>query len=458
MLNLCKYIITSALLVLCQGAARSEVVKPLPVSDIYYRGENSGILVHAKNSVSFVDHSPNSSWTKKMIIPFTKINDFIVVEVRFNGIPSKFIFDTGSESTIITNKPLLDITNPNYMRKIPIFGSDVSRPLNAQLAKSIRLDLAGGHQMLRDILVLEEDYLDLSSMIGENISGILGSDIFRFKTLTVDNKKNRIIITSDNILKSPGKDYTAYKIELKKGKPYLKVPISLDQSNPPVLLNLLMDTGAATTLLLNAGSHKSLTLPPYAIPCPVGNGLGGPLNGFVSTVESFQFGTTNFQSLQSYFISMDSTYLEEQNHSTRRNGILGNSILSNYSYIIDSKNEIAYFKPLSKRKIVQTVDKSGLILFSGGRNHKDLYIHSVLISSPALKSDLRAGDKILNFNGDDANELTLGYIQKKLRGKVNSSIKIKVERNGEVLIKTLVLQNYLSKFANLEPPTMFVSK
>jgi carboxyl-terminal processing protease len=56
---------------------------------------------------------------------------------------------------------------------------------------------------------------------------------------------------------------------------------------------------------------------------------------------------------------------------------------------------------------------------------------------PAQKSGLYAGDVFIEIDGQNVEQLTSGEISDKLKGKPGSDVKVKVERNGEMITKTL---------------------
>ncbi|MCB9223840.1 MAG: S41 family peptidase [Crocinitomicaceae bacterium] len=57
---------------------------------------------------------------------------------------------------------------------------------------------------------------------------------------------------------------------------------------------------------------------------------------------------------------------------------------------------------------------------------------------PAQKSGLYAGDIFIEINGQNVQSLSSSEISEKLKGKPGSEVKVKVDRNGEMISKTLV--------------------
>ncbi|MDH3651182.1 MAG: aspartyl protease family protein, partial [Saprospiraceae bacterium] len=121
---------------------------------------------------------------------FEATNDFLLLNVRFNNVlPLKFIFDTGSEHTILFKKDFSDLLGIEYQKRIPLLGSDLSQQIYGYIARGIYLNLDNSCVARSDILVLEEDYLGLDEFTGINIDGIIGANVFRHFVVHINNKQ-----------------------------------------------------------------------------------------------------------------------------------------------------------------------------------------------------------------------------------------------------------------------------
>jgi len=126
-------------------------------------------------------------------IPFEYENNFIIVNVILNDLlPLRFIFDTGAEHTILTQRDFTDILQVQYGRRLPLMGSDLSVELYAFLAIGVKLNVGGLIAPNRTILVLEEDYVNFKEFAGVDVHGIIGSDLFRRFVVRI-NYKQQII-------------------------------------------------------------------------------------------------------------------------------------------------------------------------------------------------------------------------------------------------------------------------
>ncbi|NNE27532.1 MAG: hypothetical protein HKN09_11875 [Saprospiraceae bacterium] len=112
----------------------------------------------------------------KVEIDFDYIYGFIIVELKISGIlPMKFILDTGAEHVILFKKEISDILGFEYEKRINLVGSDLEQEVFAYITRNVALKLEDTPLVTRDLIVLEEDFLELESMVGEPIDGILGT-------------------------------------------------------------------------------------------------------------------------------------------------------------------------------------------------------------------------------------------------------------------------------------------
>jgi hypothetical protein len=367
----------------------------------------------------------------KIEIPFEFENNFIIIKLLFNGaFPLKFIFDTGAEHTILTKREITDLLAIPYQRRFTIVGSDMQTELYAYLVRNINLRINNADFKNRSMLVLEEDYFEFEQMAGVNVQGIIGSDMFRRFVVQIDYRAQKIILHDPSTFQLPKNKYIEHPLQISRHKPYLYTCTHF-HGDTIVPTKLLLDTGASLALLLYTDTHPDLHLPPEVIPSKIGMGLGGSLQGFLGRVEridlagfTFSEVTTNFQDL---YPIIDSTYTND------RNGIIGNQLLSRFVVIIDYVRSRLYLQPQRNYKEAFKFDRSGMLLAATGPHLNDFTVYQVIPGSPADEAGVLSGDIIKTINGLPANFFSLDDISRKLRRKIGKRIKLKIERDGEVL-------------------------
>ncbi|MBI5913904.1 MAG: aspartyl protease family protein [Bacteroidetes bacterium] len=366
---------------------------------------------------------------KKIEIPFEFKNNLIIVNVTFGRIfPLKFIFDTGAENTILSERHITDLLGVTYEREFKILGSDMKTELTAYLVRGIHLRIEDMVVPNHSLLVLEADYFHLDEMMGLQIHGILGADIFKGLVVKINYERRVITLTKNRGAKFSDEGYFALPILVERNKPYLETGIRI-QTDSVIRVKLLLDTGAMLSLLLNTETHPDLKPPPHAIKGNIGAGLGGFIEGYLGRVSALEFGElacrevlTNFQELPE---GIDTAMLRG------RNGIIGNEVLSRFFVVIDYPAQMLYLKPNRSYEDEFEFDKSGLVVIAANVHLNQFLLHSVLPGSPAAVAGLLPGDEIRWLNHSPAGLFSLERIHQILKKKEGKKITMVVRRNGE---------------------------
>lgn len=362
-------------------------------------------------------------------IPFEYENNFIIVKVIFNDIfPLRFIFDTGAEHTILTQREITDLLQVNYSRRIPIMGSDMIEERYAYLATGIRMNLSGLIAPNRTILVLEEDYVQFQEYAGVNVNGILGADLFRRFVVRINYKQRMISLFDPATFKPPGGRFIKVPMELVRNKPYLLVPTQVSGEDD-ILCKYLIDTGAGLALLVYTNTHSNLHLPPTVVRSRLGMGLGGNIEGFVGRIGRINFAgfplegvITNFQDLPP---TKDTTLTQN------RNGIIGNQILNRFHVIFDYPRSVVYLAPIGNVNRKFPSEKSGLLLAASGKRLDTFTVYDIIAGSPAEEAGVQINDQVRSVNGWPAGLHSLEALTNKFYGKSGKKIKLVIERQGE---------------------------
>lgn len=366
---------------------------------------------------------------EKVEIPFEFQNNFIIIDLIFDDVfPLKFIFDTGSENTILVRKEFTDILDISYDRQFKLIGADQKQELTAYLVRGVNLVLPNIVGEGLDMLVLEKDYFRFEEFTGMKIHGILGMDLFRTFTIQIDYKKKILSLYKIENFDVPSKKFQVIKAEVTRNKPYINATAKINE-NTQTPIKLLLDTGASLSLLLHNNSTDAIKLPEKLVPGRIGNGLGGLIEGFIGRIrllsfDKFQFNgvITNFQE-----IATDSLQVFKNN----RNGILGNEILSRFTIIFDLPRERIYLRPIRRYNKGFKFDKSGLTIITSGKDLENFIVKDIISNSPAHQAGIQKGDRIININFIPASFMSLQQITSILQKRNGKSIRLIVKRKGE---------------------------
>ncbi len=377
--------------------------------------------------------------TGKVSLKYTEKNHFMLLDIKFsNALPLQFIFDTGSEHTLLFKKEYADLMGVEYDRRISLMGSDLSQEIYGFIARGVSLRLANSYGVQKDLIVLEEDYLQLEETTGIPIDGIIGANVFKYFVLGVNNKRGILHFQDIARFEAP-KSYIEIPIRIYKNKPYIDCIISLGNKRIPV--TLLIDSGAALPILLYTNTSDELELPDQTITGSLGSGLGGQLQGYIGRINHFEFGEFEFENLLTSFqeVQLDSIDVERLN----RNGILGNSILSRFNYFIDYPRQKMYIKANRRWRKKFRYDKSGLEIAAVGPQLSEFIIHRIQEGSPGHDAGFVRGDLIKKINGFPSTLFTLPTIHSILSGRAGKVINITVVRDGEKIKKKIKLRQII---------------
>jgi predicted aspartyl protease len=374
-------------------------------------------------------------------IPFDYENNFIIVNVTLNNIfPLRFIFDTGAEHTILTQREITDLLQVNYSRKLSLLGADLSEQLFAYVAHGVSLNINGVLASNRTILVLEEDYINFQEFAGINVNGIIGSDLFRRFVVRINYKKRIISLFNPSSFKAPGKNFTRIPLLIDKYKPHVTAITAISPNNPQSL-KLLIDTGASLALLLYTNTNQKLSLPQHTLKSRLGMGMGGFIEGFLGRISSVTMDKllipnviTNFQDIPS---SADTLWIQN------RNGIIGNQILNRFHLIIDYPNAMLYLQPNTNLNKAFDSEKSGLTITASGKNLDQFTVHDIVPDSPADIAGIKPGDLILSVNGFSATFHSLEQLTNKFYQKVGKKMNLVIIRNGSKFKTSFALREML---------------
>ncbi len=399
------------------------------------------ILPFLHSQTSFQDFL---SGKEKISIPFELKGHLIIVRVLLdNRLPLNFILDTGSPYTVLFEKIYADLLQIPYSDTIHLAGADQTRELKGHIARRVKLGIKSGHVAVRDIVILSEDYFRLKNYIGYDVHGILGMDFFKTLILQIDYRRRKISFALRNKKPLALKAYSRYPLTLHHGKPYLRLPIQMQaDSGSHLTANLLLDTGAGLNMLLLNGSHPQIRLPKKHIRGFIGAGLGGDVEGYLSRIHSYEFGGLKYENIPGYFQALSTPVLRTDSNWTRH-GILGNKLLENYSLILDNYTYILYVKPYNKKVPKFDIDKSGLLIYAGGRNFDKFIIGGVLPGSPADLAGIIAGDQIIKIGWFPASWYQVSQINHILSGRNGKKIHLTMNRNGKKLKVHFRLQSLI---------------
>ncbi len=374
-------------------------------------------------------------------IPFRYHSGYILLDIKIQGIlPLTFIYDTGAEHTIIFEKHITDLLGFTYDSSVLIRGSDINSTIEAFISRGIGLQLKKLPKVSRDIVVLNENFLNLKEMTGVQIDGIVGGSFFRNLTVKIDYNKQKLILWHPDKFDKKLKNFSKHKIEVINNKPYI-ICTTQKPNNQEFQLKLLVDTGASLAYLVNTNSSTDLTPPKIVTPGSLGKGIGGNINGYKGKMKSLEIGDYKFDYILTHFQEIDHDVNPESYNE--RNGLIGNLLLERFYIVIDYMNQEMYLKPSANIQKKFKYNLSGMELMAFGPNLNNYIVFEVLPNSPAFEAGIQKGDILKKLGPFKAKRYTLPTLDNILSKKEGKKINVILLREAELIEKSFILRDYL---------------
>jgi len=134
--------------------------------------------------------------------------------------------------------------------------------VDAYITNNVSIDMPGVHGEGHAMLVLDQDYLELSNYLGTDVHGILGYEIFSRFIVKIDYEDKVLTLMLPERFK-PKKKYDRILLKVQDTKPYVLAEVSLADSTH-LTTKLLIDTGASHSLP-NHWRMRSRAVPSTAI-------------------------------------------------------------------------------------------------------------------------------------------------------------------------------------------------
>ncbi len=367
--------------------------------------------------------------------PFELRANLIVVKtVVDNSDTLNFILDSGVQSIIILDTTLRKKLNLKIAREISISGIGEAPPVTASISLGHTVKFGGIAGYGQNIVVLEENFLNLSEYLGMPVHGILGSDVFKRFSVEIDYNTRQLTFSDPYKYRYKKHKGVAIPLHLERTKPYITVNRLESNGEKIENLKLVIDTGGAHSLLLNQES-----LPPAIIPHRLSNGylgrgLNGNIEGKLGRIDLLRFANHDFKNVIASFpdsLVFDSKFTKEHE---LRHGSIGGEILKRFVVTLNYSQNLMVLKPIKKtlKKPFES-DMSGLDLRATGKDFKTFEVSAVIPNSVAHQAGVLPGDKVIIFNNKLANFMTINELYEQLCKKEGHLIEMVVLRDHRLI-------------------------
>lgn len=413
----------------------------------------------------------------KTTIPFRQINNLSFVEVTVNGVPLTLLLDTGVSETILFS---LENKNLNFSKAEKVRFTGLGKDNFVEGLKSTNNRLEAGKHFTdgnHTLFIILDAQFNFSSHVGIPVNGILGRQFFANHPVKIDFTKHSITIYREGkSLTKTARRYTSLPMNIENGKPYIETAVELGQKN--FNAKMLVDLGNSDAVWLFKNKYADFEIPVNSFEDFLGRGFNGDIFGKRSRIKSIKLANFTLNAPVTSF--PDSASTAHMAFAENRVGSVGSAVLKKFNLILDYPNRKLLLQKNSNFSEPFKFNMSGLdIRHEGMQWERDLIrletkpytdvkdtntesiqvplseyrykfvlkpvysIVNVRKDSPGALAGLQSGDLLLEIDRKRTSEMQLQQINSIFMSEENRTVKLKVQRNGKILDKSLVLKDPL---------------
>ncbi|MEK6479206.1 aspartyl protease family protein [Catalinimonas sp. 4WD22] len=366
-------------------------------------------------------------------VPFELYAEHIFIQIRVNGSdPLNFIFDTGAASTVISQQKA---------ERIKLTSDGLSSVKTAKgpslIYYSKRNQVNVGGLSVDNVRISHLSLAHLDKVLERNVDGIIGHDLLDHYVIIVNYDNFALDFYDPNDFQPP-KNFTAHKVELISGRPYIHAALTL--ANGETLEGRLqIDNGSGSSITV-----YSPFVDEYKLFSKVGRTELVYTMTFTGLIDKNYAGRLDGLDVGNYRLTNIPIRLNRSKYQKRafKDGVghIGNGLLKRFNIAFDYKNGITYWYP-NNSFVEEFKDAySGLVVKSDQKEDR-IFVKHVFDNSPASVAGLAEDDEIVMINNVKT-EGRSSYEVNDLLNKSARNIEIVIKRNNEI------------KRLNLHPKTL----
>jgi len=358
-------------------------------------------------------------------VPYSNVKDWIVVTVQIEGKDYNFIWDTGADITVISERMAKNIEHGTVVsRKVKDSGKN-KKSLNFIALPKVMMGEVEFHNIGAAIADLDP----LIKQIGcDSIDGILGNNLMRKAVWQVNYAEQKLGIASavDKLKLTEENE----KVEMeagKRGHPYFKTKVNGKKQW------IAMDTGYNGSFKMPRKELEKIAKKTSRVEIEeatgaAGGGLYGARQGSTWNyqVESIELG--NMKVMQPIISTAE-----------RSSSLIGNKFFEDFILTIDWKNKHVYFLPVEEIT-PDTLETFGFEFLRDFEKNQ-LLIGKIWLSQKDNIGGLRLGQRVLQVNEDKLENLSreefCELFSEGITTRYGKEITITVDNKGERKVVTL---------------------
>ncbi|WP_428658237.1 aspartyl protease family protein [Runella sp.] len=376
-------------------------------------------------------------------IQFELHANLIIVPVHINKSDTlRFVLDTGVGSTILTDASVAQKLGMRSVRKMKIEGVGNGQGIAADVTVGNILRMGKMVGLKHNIVVMDDDILRLSEVVGTPIHGIFGYEIFNKFVVTIDFQKQELTLTTPTKYKYTAKQGDKFPIVIEKTKPYLDA-VTVVSNDRELPIRVVLDTGAGHALMLNT-SVSNIQMPQKVVKSQLGVGLAGVINGHIGRMPKVRIGQFELNDVLTTFPDSSAFGMKITDQFPHRDGNIGGELLSRFKVTFNYEGGYIVLKPNKKRFNERFEhDMSGIDVRAKGKGFRQFYVENIIEGSPAFHAGLQEGDEVLLVNSLSVETMALADLYRMFQRKEGKEMHVVVRRNGRLVSANFALKRII---------------
>ncbi len=377
-----------------------------------------------------------SAGTPLVEIPFTLVDDHILLPVAINNLPEiEVLLDTGMpmKGLMLLDHGIAKELGLKFSSTVDLGGGGDASTVTADVISGVTLSFAGfGFPGQRIFVLRESDFAD-----DWPAGAVLGATLFDHP-VEIDFARSmiRLYRDVDDLPRDPGQKFD---LTFAMGIPVVEAGVAVNDTEI-VPVSLIADTGVNAPLLIFPYSHKQLAVPPDAVQTRTGvlsEGLSGDVHGKIGRVARLELGPYDFDEVVAAFptqVSMGHANMLGQN------GFIGTGLFKRFTVVFDYPNKTLYLDPNETYGQRFEWNMAGLLM--GMNRDGFLQVKDVVEGTPGANEDMRANDVIVTLDSHNVRELDNETIHT-LFNEEGARLHLGVRRGSDRFEITLTLRRIL---------------
>ncbi len=375
--------------------------------------------------------SPAFSRQKKVAsIPFKLVGSSIVIETSINGsTPLQFILDTGVKNNMITEVHSEDSVELPRGKVVAIRGLGLNDSIRAYESTNNLLKIGNLRLQNQNMLVLMDNIISFSSITGEKINGILGSELLKDYVVEINYSRQRITFYTHDSFIVPN-SYKRIPAIVAGSKMFINANV-INNGMTNENLAMLIDTGAEIGAWFQTIRSDAFELPEKKIHGYIGEGLNGEIHGYYAVIDSLNIGP--FYLKKPIVTFPDSMYIADIIIRSSRDGTLGNQVMKRFDSIFDFKTPALYLKPNRMFSEKFSFNISGIEMTQNFPFIFDITVNKVWKNSTADLKGIKEGDLILEVDKQPVFSMKMTEIRRIFETPRKRPLHIVIQRDTDVM-------------------------